>query len=142
MRIAYPASFARGTDGRITVRFRDFPEAATDGADMGEARAEAVDLIDSTIMFRMKYREPLPAPSRPRKGEVSIVPDAAVAMKAALYIVMRERGISAAELSRRLKVDYREAQRIVNPQHATRTARMSEALAATGHRAVLEVEPA
>jgi len=139
MMIAYPATFERDAGGRTLVLFRDFPEAATDGADMAEARAEAIDLLDSTLMFRMKYREPLPAPSKARKGEVVVVPDTAVAMKAALYMAMREANMSIAELSRRLHVDYREAQRIVNPHHATKTARMSEALASTGHRAMLEV---
>ncbi len=142
MKIAYPARFEADEDGRIVATFRDLPEAATDGADMDEARGEAADLLDSALMFRMKYREDIPAPSRLRKGENLVAPDAAVAMKAALYIAMRERGIAAAELSRRLGVDYREAQRIVNPSHATRTARMSEAIEATGSRAVIELQSA
>ena len=140
MKIAYPAKFRADEDGRILVTFRDLPEAATDGADMAEARAEAADLLDSALTFRMKYREDSPAPSKARRGEALVAPDAAVAMKIALYIAMRERGLSAAELSRRLKVDYREAQRILNPHHATKTARMSEAIEATGGRAIIELE--
>ena len=140
MRIAYPARYEAGEDGRILVTFRDLPEAATDGVDMKEAREEAVDLLDSALMFRMKYREDVPSPSKARKGEELVAPDTAVAMKIALYIAMRERGITAAELSRRLDVDYREAQRILNPHHATKTARMSEAIEATGSRAVIDLE--
>ena len=140
MKIAYPAKFQAEEDGRVLVTFRDLPEAATDGADRAEARAEAVDLLDSALSFRMKYREDIPAPSKARRGEVPLAPDAAVAMKIALYIAMRERGMTAAELSRRLKVDYREAQRILNPHHATKTARMSEAIEATGGRAIIELE--
>ena len=140
MKIAYPARFEPDEGGRVLVTFRDFPEAATDGADLDEARKEAADLLDSTLMFRMKYREDIPAPSKARKGEELVAPDAAVGLKAALYIAMRERGMTAAELSRRLGVDYREAQRIVNPFHATRTARMSEAIAATGRHAVIDLD--
>lgn len=140
MKIAYPAKFQADEDGRVLVTFRDLPEAATDGADRAEARQEAVDLLDSALTFRMKYREDIPAPSKARRGEVLVAPDAAVAMKIALYIAMRERGLTAAELSRRLKVDYREAQRILNPHHATKTARMSEAIEATGGRAIIELE--
>lgn len=139
MKIAYPARFQADEDGRIVVTFRDLPEAATDGADMKEARNEAVDLLDSTLMFRMKYREDVPTPSKARKGEELVAPDMAMAMKTALYIAMRNRGITAAELSRRLNVDYREAQRILNPHHATKTARMSEAIEATGSHAVIEL---
>ena len=142
MKIAYPAKFERDEDGRVLVTFRDLPEAATDGADMEEAQREAADLLDSVLMFRMKYREDMPEPSRARKTEKLITPDAAVAMKVALYLAMRREGLTAAELSRRLGVDYREAQRILNPHHATKTARMSEAIEATGNRAVIDLEPA
>lgn len=82
MKMAYPAKFEMGEDGRILVTFRDLSEAATDGAYLEEARVEAQDLLDSALMFRMKYREPIPAPSEPRVGEVLVSPDVAVAMKA------------------------------------------------------------
>lgn len=142
MKIAYPAKFESDEGGRVLVTFRDLPEAGTDGANVDEARSEAVDLLNSVLMFRMKYREEIPAPSRMRRGEQLVVPDAAVAMKAALYVAMRERGMTAAELSRRLNVDYREVQRILNPHHATKTARMSEAIEATGSHAVIELQQA
>lgn len=142
MKIVYPAQFQADEDGRVLVTFRDLPEAATDGATMEEAQAEAADLLDSALMFRMKYREDIPAPTKARKGERLVAPDAAVAMKAALYIAMRRRGLTAAELSRRLGVDYREAQRILNPNHATRTARMGEAIEATGSHLIVELDSA
>ena len=85
MKIAYSAKFETDEAGRILVTFRDLPEAATDGADIEEARKEATDLLDSTLMFRMKYREDVPTPSKKRKGEEIIAPDTAVAMKIALY---------------------------------------------------------
>ncbi len=142
MKIVYPAKFKADEDGRILVTFRDLPEAATDGANMDEARNEAADLLNSALMFRMKYREDIPAPSKVRKGEEPVAPDAAVAMKIALYIAMCACGMTAAELSRRLDVDYREAQRILNPCHATKTARMSEAIEATGSHAVIDLQSA
>ena len=139
MKIAYPAKFEADEGGRILVTIRDLPEAATDGAGMDEAREEAADLLDSALMFRMKYREDIPAPSKTRKAEELVAPDAAVAMKVALYIAMRQRGMTAAALARRLGVDYREAQRILNPYHATKTARMGEAIEATGNQAIIEL---
>ncbi|MPY76196.1 MAG: type II toxin-antitoxin system HicB family antitoxin [Alphaproteobacteria bacterium] len=142
MKIEYAAKFAADEDGRIVVTFRDFPEAVTDGADMDEARKEAVDLLDSTLMFRMRYREDIPAPSKSHKGEELVVPDASVAVKIALYIAMRRGNITAAELSRRLGVDNREIQRILNPHHATKTERMDKAIKATGSRAIIELQPA
>ncbi len=139
MKIAYPAMFETGEDDRVLVTFRDFPEAATDGADMAEAEAEAIDLLNSVLSFRMKYREAMPAPSKARKTETIVVPDTSIAMKAALYMSLRNSGMSIADLSRALGVDNREAQRIMNPYHPTKLARLSEALAATGRRTVVEV---
>lgn len=140
MKIAYPAKFEADEAGRILVTFRDFPEAATDGADIAEARREATDLLDSALMFRMKYREDIPLPSDIRKDEELVTPDTAVAMKIALYIAMHRRGVTAAELTRRLRVDNREAQRILNPSHPTKMARMSAAIEATGSRAVIDLQ--
>jgi len=142
MKIAYPAKFEADDGGRVLVTFRDFPEAATDGADLTEAWQEAIDLLDSTLMFRMKYREDIPRPSRTQKGEVVVTPDVGVSMKIALYVTMQETKITPAELTRRLAVDNREMQRILNPYHATKTTRMSEAIAAAGRRTSIELLPA
>jgi antitoxin HicB len=142
MKIAYPAKFEADEDGRILVTFRDLPEAATDGADRAEALAEAEDLLNSALMFRMKYREEVPPPSKARRGEEVVVPDAAVAIKIALYIAMRQCDMTAAELTKRLGVDNRETQRILNPYHATKTARMSEAIEAAGSHAIIELQSA
>jgi antitoxin HicB len=140
MKIAYPAKFEADEDGRILVTFRDLPEVATDGADLDEAGREAADALTSALMFRMKYRERVPRPSRPQRNETPVAPDAGVAMKIALYISMRAHGVTAAELTRRLGVDNREVQRILNPQHATRVARMADAIAATGSNVVVELQ--
>lgn len=142
MKITYPAKFDADEDGRVLVMFRDLPEVATDGADIDEARREAADALTSALMFRMKYREEVPGPSRRRGDEEAVTPDAGVAMKIALYISMREHGVTAAELTRRLGVDNREIQRILNPQHATKVARMAEAITATGSSLVVELHEA
>ena len=85
MTIAYPAKFDADEDGRILVTFRDLPEVATDGADMDEARREAADALTSALMFRMKYREEVPGPSRRQTDEEAVIPDAGVAMKLARH---------------------------------------------------------
>lgn len=140
MKIAYPAKFEPDEDGRILVTFRDLPEAATDGANMAEARTQAADLLDSALMFRMKYREDVPVPSKCRKNEEVVVPDAGIGLKIALYLAMRQRGVTAADLTRRLQIDNREMQRILNPHHATKTARMNQAIEAAGGHAVIELQ--
>ena len=100
MRMAYPAKFEHDEDRRVLVTFRDLPEAHTDGADMAEALAEAADCLDSVLSFRMKYREPILAPSKARKGEVEIAPSATVAMKAALHMAMTDRNLTTRALAK------------------------------------------
>ncbi len=140
--IAYPAKLETDEDGRVLVTFRDLPEAATDGADEAEASLEAIDLLNSALSFRMKYREDIPVPSKTRKGERLVFPALEVALKIGLYAAMKEEGVSGYELARRLGVDHKEVQRILNPLHATKTARMAEALAAVGRRAMVELTAA
>ena len=141
MKIVYPAKFEADEDGRILVTFRDLPEAATDGADVHEARGEAADLLDSALMFRMKYREGIPAPSKARKGEKLVAPDTAVALKVSLYIAMRESGMTTAELSRRLGVDYREALENQPPRPGAGGVLESGCPAATPNLRIGEIEP-
>lgn len=141
MKISYPARFEAGPQGRVMVSFRDLPEAATDGADFDEALEEALDLLNSALCFRIKYREAIPTPSKPRKGEVAIVPDTGVALKTALYVAVSDNDMSAAELARRLGVDQKVAQRLLNPHHSSTIDRMNAAIRAAGKQAVIEVRP-
>ena len=42
------------------------------------------------------------------------------AMKAALYLTMREQGFNKSDLARRLGVDEKEARRMLDPKHRTK----------------------
>lgn len=138
---AYPASLRKGRDGRITVRFRDVPEALTDGADEAEAAENAVDALSEALMGRIIDREDIPVPSALRKGERLIMPDPTIAAKSALHQVARESSITAAELARRLGTDHKEARRILAPDHRTKLPRLAAALKATGHSVAIAVYP-
>lgn len=142
MKISYPARFESGRQGRVMVSFRDLPEVATDGADFDKALAEALDLLNSALCFRIKYRETIPTPSKPRKGEIAIVPDTGVALKTALYVAVSDNDMSAAKLARRLDVDRKVAQRLPNPHPTSTIDRMNAAIRAAGKQAVIEVRPA
>lgn len=142
MLFIYPAKVEPDTEGRYLVTFRDLPEAATDGATLDEALAEARDCLDSVLMFRIKYGEDIAFPTKPRRGEVPITPDTTVALKAALHAAMRERHLTAADLSRALGIDHREARRILDPKHPTKLPRLQEALSAAGQRVAVDVSAA
>jgi antitoxin HicB len=87
----YPVTLSRDSGRRFVVRFRDLPEALTDGASEVEALQEAADALSEALMSRVVDGEPIPDPSPVRHNQYQIAPDPAVALKARLYKAMRER---------------------------------------------------
>ena len=59
-----------------------------------------------------------------------MAPDATVTLKAGLYQALKKQHLSIADLARRLKVDHREARRLLDPRHPTKLPRLRAALAA------------
>jgi len=124
-------------DGGFIVTCRDLPEAITQGESIPECLEEAEGALEAALNSRMYRNAVIPDPSSSLAGEhlVSVPLDTAV--KAALYLAMREQGVSKSELARRLHIDEKEARRIVNPSHGTRTATMDKALRAVGLKPAL-----
>jgi len=121
-------------DGGFVVTCRDLPEAITQGNSIAEAIEQAEGALQAAIESRIEDGMELPIPSRPRKGEHSVHVPISTAMKAALYIAMREQGVSKSELARRLGLDEKEARRMLNPRYATKVAALERALHALGKR--------
>lgn len=131
---AYPATLTRDAKGRFLVRFRDFPEALTDGANKAEAIREAADALSEALMSRIVDGEAIPDPSAPTaRIQCQIAPDATVALKVALHKIVREKGVTAADLSRLLSIDHKEARRLLDPREHSKVPRLTEALAALGY---------
>jgi len=129
----------RQPDGSFLVRFPDLPEALTDGATKAEALAEAADCLSEALAGRIRRGEPVPAPS-PVAGKLhSVVPDPTIALKTALYGVLRDRGMTGADLARDLCIDERKAARLVDPRAASSLASLENALAAVGYEIEIEV---
>jgi antitoxin HicB len=137
----YPATFRKGRDdGRVLVTFQDFPRSATDGADMTEAIEQAADCLGSAIAFALVYKEDIPRPSAPRRRQRLVPVPLWIAPKLAVYWRMRELGVGNSELARRLGVTEAVVRRILDPDHATKTAKLEAALEALGQRVVMGVE--
>lgn len=62
-----------------------------------------------------------------------------MALKAAVYLAVREAGINNSELARRKRLDEKEARRILDPHHPTKLPRIEAALAALGRHVKLEL---
>ena len=135
----YPVKTTTDKDGRVLVVFPDIHGAATDGADLAEALSEAQDCLAESIAAAMVAGEDLPLPSRTKRGQALIPLPASVAVKAVLYTVMREQNRSNSWLARQLKVDEKEARRMLDPYHATKLPRMHEALHVLGKEMVIGV---
>jgi antitoxin HicB len=131
--LAWPAKLISDDEGRVQVRFPDFPEALTDGADEAEALAEAADCLAEAVAARIADREDLPVPSPVRRGLYVVPLQPVLAYKAALFTAMRRDGVSKSELARRLGLDEKDVRRLVDPSYrGSKVERLHAALAACG----------
>jgi antitoxin HicB len=141
-RFEYPAKVEQDSAGFYLVTFSDFPEAATDARSLNAAILEANDCLEEAVAGRMKRGEPIPRPSSPNEGTVTITLSALYAMKAALYMALREARLSEAALAAKLGKDEKEVQRLLDPKHASGISSIEAALRAIGKRLQIVVENA
>lgn len=69
----YPMTLTRDGD-TVCVTFADVPEAITFGADEEEALLHAVDALETGLSFYIDARQPLPTPSKPKRGQKTVRP--------------------------------------------------------------------
>ena len=137
---AYPASVVRDEAGFYLVTFPDFPEAATDGESHEAALEEASDALEEAIAGRMNRGDAIPHPGK-RKARKALVPvPAQMAVKAALYMAVKEAGIRNTELAKRLDADEKEIRRLLDPHHRSKLPRLEAALEAVGKKLVIGIE--
>ena len=141
-KFSYPASFEPDEDGRVVVSFVDFPYAHTDGKDAAEAMEEAIDCLGSVIAQQMAEKLDIAAPSRVGRGQQLVPVPFWIAGKLALYLAVREKGVSNTDLARRLGVRETVVRRMLDPDHDTRSEKLQAALAALGKRVVVTVDDA
>lgn len=136
----YPARFTTDKhDGGYVVTFRDLPEAITQGDTVDECLEEAAGALQAAIEGRIMDGLEIPAATAPKRGERLVAVPVQTALKAALYLAMREAGITRVELARRLHIGEKEARRMLDPHHATKAERLEHALAVLGKHAELRV---
>jgi antitoxin HicB len=139
----YPARFERGDkSGVLVITFRDVPEAITQGNGEKDALWQAADCLEQAIAGRIAGGREIPRASRAARGERPIPVPAPMAAKAALYLAMKESGITNVQLARKLGCDEKEVRRMLHPRHPTKLPRIEEALAVLGKRLALSVDEA
>jgi len=138
-RYGFPARLEPEEEGRLVVHFPDLPEALTDGADEPEALAEAADCLSEALAGRINRGEDIPPPSRLRRGQHWVAPEPTIALKAALHSALRTRGMTVADLARRLDIEPRKAARLIDPRAASSLSDLDVALSALGYAIAIEL---
>ncbi len=116
------------------VSFADIPEALTGGSSREEALEMAADALITAMDFYFEDRRPVPAPSAPKRGQVSIDLPPSVGAKVLLLNEMLHQGTRPADLARLMKVRPQDVNRLTTLRHPTKIDTVAQALKALGRR--------
>jgi antitoxin HicB len=136
----YAVKLSASDEGGFVVTCRDLPQLITQGDNLSHALAEAVDAMDEVFAAYMKVGLIFPASSKARRNEHMISPPADTVAKAALYVAMKEAGISNVELAKRLGIDEKEVRRLLDPHYGSKLPRIAQAIAALDRRLVIGLQ--
>lgn len=136
---AYPVTLTPEDNHTFTVTFADVPEALTFGDNEQEALQQAVDALETALSFYVDERQPLPKPSKPKRGQRTVSPSALEAAKLGVYQAMLEQGIKKAELARRLGWHAPQIDRLFDLTHASKLEQIEAAAAALGKQVQVAV---
>jgi len=134
----YPVTLTPDGD-TLLVSFVDLPEAITFGADEDEALLQAVDALETALSFYIDARKPLPAPSKPKRGQRTVHPSALECAKLGIYQAMMEQGIKKTDLARRLGWHLPQVDRLFDLRHASRLDQLEAAARSLGREIRLSV---
>ena len=132
-RFSFPATLTPDLDdGGFVVTLRDLPEAITQGDTLEECLAEAADCLEEAIAARIDDNLTIPMPSRLESGEKLVSLPLQMTLKAAVYLAMREAGVSDRKLAEIINVDEKVVQSILDPGLEIELAAVDRALSALG----------
>lgn len=138
-KFSFPATLTPDEEGGFVITFRDIPEAITQGETLEDSLTEASDCLEEAIAAYIEDGRDIPLPSKPRIREKLVSIPLQMAMKAAIYLVMRETNLSKSEFARKMNLDEKEARRILDPHHNTKLPTMEQALNVLGKRTELRI---
>lgn len=137
----YPATFTEAPEGGYVVRFRDIPEAITQGDDEAEAMEMAEDALLVSMDFYFEEKRLVPMPSKAVPGERLIALPVSAWSKVLLLNEMISQEVGPSELARRMQTRPQDVQRIIDLSHATKIDTIAAAFYALGKRLLLTVTP-
>ena len=128
----YPAQFNVAEEGGFVVTFPDVPEAITQGESVEDALRHAADVLESALDYYIEEGLPIPAPSKPKRGQRLVELPASYAAKILLLNEMAVQKVRPAELARRLNVTRQEVNRLIDWRHTSKIDNIAGALKALG----------
>ncbi|MBT9613559.1 MAG: type II toxin-antitoxin system HicB family antitoxin [Burkholderiales bacterium] len=141
-RFQYPVMLTASDEGGYVVTCRDLPQLITQGEDKQDALDQASDAMDEVFATYMIEGIDFPEPSKAKRREHLAAPPAETMAKAALFVAMREAGISKMQLAKQLGVDEKEVRRLLDPHYQSKLPRIAQAISLLGQRLVIGLEPA
>jgi antitoxin HicB len=141
-RFQYPVLLTPADEGGYVVTCRDLPQLITQGDNEQDALEQAADAMDEVFAAYMIEGIEFPQPSKAKRREHLVAPPAETVAKAALFVAMRQAGISKLQLARRLGIDEKEVRRLLDPHYGSKLPRIAQAISVLGQRLVIGLEPA
>jgi len=128
------------SNGTFLVTAPAFPEVTTYGEDQESACRNARKAIEEAIAARIADGDDIPHPldATTAKGwfvELQLLPY----FKAALYMISRDKGITRAEIARRMGVHREQVDRIFRLDHNSRMDQIEAAFKAIGVAVTVEI---
>jgi antitoxin HicB len=127
-------------EGGFVVTCRDLPQLITQGEDITDALAQASDAMDEVFAAYILGKLEFPIPTKIRRGEYLVAPSAGTMAKAALYVAMKEAGMTNVQLAKRLGVNEKEVRRLLDPHYGSKLPRIAQAIKLLGRRLVIGLE--
>jgi antitoxin HicB len=130
--LRYPMHLEAAEEGGFIISFPDIPEAHSQAEDEVEAVRRGTDALETALEIYFEDRRPIPAPSKPLRGQRLIELPAGVTAKVLLLNELIAQKVRPAELARRLKVTPQEVTRLIDVHHTTKIDGIAVALKALG----------
>lgn len=138
-RFSYPISLTSDEEGGFVVLFRDLPEAITQGNSIEECLIEASDCLEEAIAACIDDHRDIPEPSDLQEKEYLVAVPLQMALKAALYLAIKESGLPNTQLGEVPGKDEKEIRCILDPHHGTKLPTLESTLIALGKRSELHL---
>ena len=140
MRYVYPFDITGcEEDGEgLVVTFPDVPEAITGGFTRAEAMSMAEDCLTVALGGYVQMGWDLPHPSPVAEGQELAALQPLAAAKLALYVAMRQQGISQDFLAKKLGLKDVTIKRLLEPDRYSPWSQVTRALELLGRKLVVE----